>query len=423
MLLGQAAPLHFLPQTERVRKLASCSISGPERQRPSTHHVVCHKLSFPRHVGLLAPLRAQLKSEAEVFNEGLFSEGLAGDIGDGADLEERANQLREQASILTQQINELYNKCFSNVCVEVPNEKQQQDSQQEERGMVVRAFPQMDEALFAELGRTEPQVLAALLAQKEKEDAAGWRALQAQATTLQLQRSRIENEIAEISNAVSDFARSSAQQDARVAREAAMAPMANGAAAPAVGANGASVSGSAHAGRPPLRVVMMTGFESFNVDLYKRAAARVKSLAPHIEMDVFSDRDILEPGPSANRVAAALENADVFFGSLLFDFDQVEWLRPKIERVPLRFVFESALELMSCTKVGGFSMAGGQQKGPPPAVKKVLSLFGSGREEDKMVGYLSFLKIGPKLLKFIPGQKAADLRNWLTVYSYWNQVR
>jgi magnesium chelatase subunit H len=47
----------------------------------------------------------------------------------------------------------------------------------------------------------------------------------------------------------------------------------------------------------------------------------------------------------------------------------------------------------------------GEKRGPPPAVKKVLSLFGSGREEDKMVGYLSFLKVGPKLLKFIPGAR------------------
>ncbi len=97
-------------------------------------------------------------------------------------------------------------------------------------------------------------------------------------------------------------------------------------------------------------------------------------------------------------------------------------------------------------------------------VKKVLSLFGSNREEDKMTGYLSFLKVGgnrgslrpvllapaalrdmqgpaqtskwstcvvcggvyytqvgPKLLKFLPGKKAADLKAWLTVYSYWNQ--
>ena len=45
----------------------------------------------------------------------------------------------------------------------------------------------------------------------------------------------------------------------------------------------------------------------------------------------------------------------------------------------------------------------GKSKGPPPAVKKVLGLFGSGKEEDRMVGYLSFLKIGPKLLRFLPG--------------------
>lgn len=33
------------------------------------------------------------------------------------------------------------------------------------------------------------------------------------------------------------------------------------------------------------------------------------------------------------------------------------------------------------------------------------------------------MQIGPKLLKFIPGKKAADLKNWLTIYGYWNQVR
>lgn len=34
----------------------------------------------------------------------------------------------------------------------------------------------------------------------------------------------------------------------------------------------------------------------------------------------------------------------------------------------------------------------------------------------QMVGYLSFLKVGPKLLKFLPGNKARDLRNWLQIY-------
>lgn len=53
---------------------------------------------------------------------------------------------------------------------------------------------------------------------------------------------------------------------------------------------------------------------------------------------------------------------------------------------------------------------GGKAAGPPPAVKKLLGLFGSGREEDKMVGYLSFLKIGPKLLKFLPGRRRVALQ-------------
>ena len=49
----------------------------------------------------------------------------------------------------------------------------------------------------------------------------------------------------------------------------------------------------------------------------------------------------------------------------------------------------------------------GKSKGPPPAVKKLLGMFGSGREEDRMVGYLSFLKLGPQLLRFMPGATSA----------------
>lgn len=31
-------------------------------------------------------------------------------------------------------------------------------------------------------------------------------------------------------------------------------------------------------------------------------------------------------------------------------------------------------------------------------------------------------QVGPKLLRLVPGKKAADVRTWLEVYSYWNQV-
>jgi len=171
-----------------------------------------------------------------------------------------------------------------------------------------------------------------------------------------------------------------------------------------------------------VRIVLLTGFESFNSDLYRKVSVSLSRSHPGlVDLIVFNDQDI------ANRpadVEEALASADVFFSSLIFDFDQVEWLNARIKDVPYKFIFESALELMSSTRVGEFEMkpkSGGKKAGPPPAVKKVLGLFGSGKEEDKLVGYLSFLKVGPKLLKYLPGKKLKDLRNWLTVYAYWNE--
>lgn len=163
------------------------------------------------------------------------------------------------------------------------------------------------------------------------------------------------------------------------------------------------------------RAVLITGFESFNISLYKNVG---EALAKNgIILDVFSDRDI---NTQRIDVKNAIAEADIFFGSLLFDFDQVEWLKQEIQSVPVRVVFESAVELMSETMIGSFQMKS-ESRGPPPIVKAILSKFGSGREEDKLTGYLSFLKIGPSLLKFIPGNKARDLRNWLQTYAYWNQ--
>ncbi len=164
------------------------------------------------------------------------------------------------------------------------------------------------------------------------------------------------------------------------------------------------------------RIVLIAGFESFNAQLYKKAAAIARSRCPELEIAVFSDRDIAAH-PAA--VAAALQNADVFFASLIFDYDQVLWLRERAQSIPLRLVFESALELISLTCLGKFAI-GDKPKGMPKPVQFILSKFGSGREEDKLVGYLSFLKTGPKLLKFLPIGKVQDLRNWLIIYGYWN---
>jgi magnesium chelatase subunit H len=165
------------------------------------------------------------------------------------------------------------------------------------------------------------------------------------------------------------------------------------------------------------RIVLIAGFESFNADLYRQAAAAAQARCADLEIQVFSDRDL---AAKPEVVEAALQGADVFFGSLLFDYDQVLWLRSRVQAIPIRLVFESALELMSLTQLGKFAI-GDKPKGMPKPVQFILSKFGgSQREEDKLAGYLSFLKVGPKLLKFVPVGKVQDLRNWLIIYGYWN---
>ena len=164
------------------------------------------------------------------------------------------------------------------------------------------------------------------------------------------------------------------------------------------------------------RIVLIAGFESFNAELYRKAARIATSRCPELEIEVFSDREI---AAKPEVVETSLKNADVFFSSLIFDYDQVMWLRERAQNIPIRLVFESALELMSLTKLGKFAI-GDKPKGMPKPIQFILSKFGGGREEDKLAGYISFLKTGPKLLKFIPAKKVQDLRNWLIIYGYWN---
>ncbi|MEB3830030.1 magnesium chelatase subunit H [Phormidium sp. CCY1219] len=164
------------------------------------------------------------------------------------------------------------------------------------------------------------------------------------------------------------------------------------------------------------RIVLIAGFESFNADLYRKAAQLASSRCGELEVRVFSDRD-LTGDPEA--VETALQGADVFFASLIFDYDRVLWLRDRVQNIPIRLVFESALELMSLTKLGKFAF-GEKPKGMPKPIKFILSKFSNTKEEDKLAGYISFLKTGPKLLKFVPVGKVQDLRNWLIVYGYWN---
>lgn len=150
------------------------------------------------------------------------------------------------------------------------------------------------------------------------------------------------------------------------------------------------------------RIVLITGFETFNSGLYRQSATLATSRCEGLEVIVFTDADI---NTQRENIESALQTADVFFASLLFDYDQVMWLREKVSHIPIRLVFESALELMSLTQIGKFAI-GDKPKGMPKPVQFILSKFTNSKEEDKLAGYISFLKTGPKLLKYIPVKKS-----------------
>ena len=253
---------------------------------------------------------------------------------------------------------------------------------------------------FRKLGKEDPEAFKDLMDVLREKDAKVWKDLQTKSHTLSLKKMELEAWLKE-----------------EQAREAVAEEEEEEDGASAEGFLLGSQAGEAN-------IVCVVGFERFNLSLYKKVAKDLsKRSAGRIRLQVFSDQDIeLHP----EKVQSALKDScDIFFGSLLFDYDTVTWLAEQVADIPVRFVFESDLSLMSMTQVGSFTMAmkdPGKKAGPPPAVKKILSLFGSGREEDRMVGYLSMLKFGPKLLKYLPGQKVRHLRNWLNVYNYWNQA-
>ena len=114
-----------------------------------------------------------------------------------------------------------------------------------------------------------------------------------------------------------------------------------------------------------------------------------------------------------------VENANVFIGSLIF----IEELAEKIVAVvePLRaqldacIIFPSMPAVMRLNKLGTFSMAQlGQSKSAIASFMKKKKESG-GFEE----GMLKLVRTLPKILKYLPSDKAQDARNFMNSLQYW----
>ena len=116
-----------------------------------------------------------------------------------------------------------------------------------------------------------------------------------------------------------------------------------------------------------------------------------------------------------------VEEANIFIGSLIFVQELAEKVidvvKPARDNLDAVLVFPSMPEVMRLNKVGGFTMKNlGQSKSVvADFMKKKKQEDGSSFEE----GMLKLLRTLPKVLKFLPSDKAADARTFMMSFQYW----
>ena len=116
-----------------------------------------------------------------------------------------------------------------------------------------------------------------------------------------------------------------------------------------------------------------------------------------------------------------VNEANVFIGSLIFVSELaekvVEVVKPARDNLDAVLVFPSMPEVMRLNKIGGFTMKNlGQSKSVvADFMKKKKQEDGSSFEE----GMLKLLRTLPKVLKFLPSDKAKDARTFMMSFQYW----
>ena len=83
--------------------------------------------------------------------------------------------------------------------------------------------------------------------------------------------------------------------------------------------------------------------------MYHQAAQLATFHCWELAVEIFSYRSLRA---EFETIENTLKNANVFFASLVYDYSQVIWLRERARNIPIRLVFESALEFNEFDSVG-----------------------------------------------------------------------
>jgi len=116
-----------------------------------------------------------------------------------------------------------------------------------------------------------------------------------------------------------------------------------------------------------------------------------------------------------------ISDANIFIASLIFIEELADKVKaavePERERLDAILVFPSMPTVMRLNKLGTFSMAQlGQSKSAVASfMKKKRAESGSGFED----GLLKLIRTLPKVLKYLPSDKAKDAKNFMMSLQYW----
>ncbi|MFG6106439.1 magnesium chelatase subunit H [Leptothoe sp. EHU-05/26/07-4] len=154
-------------------------------------------------------------------------------------------------------------------------------------------------------------------------------------------------------------------------------------------------------------------------------SAAVKSINannPHIAVEVSGY--LIEELRDSNNYEAFkkdVSEANVFVASLIFIEELAEKVaaavKPHRDNLDVAVVFPSMPQVMRLNKMGSFSMAQlGQSKSAIGEFMKKRRQKQGGSFEDAM---LKLLRTLPKVLKYLPVDKAQDARNFMLSFQYW----
>jgi len=167
-----------------------------------------------------------------------------------------------------------------------------------------------------------------------------------------------------------------------------------------------------------VRVVIVT-MDSHLSSATARASRALKRDLPGLELSVHAVAEFGEDASALERCRADIAKGDIILATMLFMEDHIGQVLPALqarrESCDAMVGAMSAGEVMRLTKLGRFSMEGGE-RGPMALLKRLRG--GRARGGTAGAQQLKMLRRIPKILRFIPGA-AQDVRAYFLTLQYW----